>query len=375
MTASKLIGKIKTICKKNGQSFGFITPSSPIDNHTGDVSFDSSNVRDISFTELSQKDFVEFETTIISRANGNPLVVAQNVDATISGTIIFVKNNPSQQTFWGKIRCDKNNFLGITSDVIFFDNNFLQTVTLAEVELKKKVTFVVQDYKGAIENIDKKAKSIRIIEHKEEKIVKPSIVESSILVSNMDQIEEHPSIFNTAILESSLLNALRKIETVRDHAEFEDLVFVLLRLLGIHKLYPYKKTNTAGRADGFFVIGNLSVVYDCTLRQNFSDYKVDQIKNYISQISKDIFTVVKSNNIQYDIKITGQRQVWIITNEIVTKRRSRALRNFNNIWIKEVSVQSLVRLFEKRLNSLTFEEETLADALRMIDRLDRGNPR
>ena len=33
------------------------------------------------------------------------------------------------------------------------------------------------------------------------------------------------------------------------------------------------------------------------------------------------------------------------------------------------------RLFAKRLNSSTFEEETLADALRMIDRLDRGNPR
>ena len=98
-------------------------------------------------------------------------------------------------------------------------------------------------------------------------------------------------------------------------------------------------------------------------------------KNYIHQISKDIFTVVKRNNIQYDIKITEHRQVWIITNEIITKRKSRALRNFNNIWIKEVSVQSLIRLFAKRLNSSTFEEEILADAFRMIDRLDRGNPR
>jgi hypothetical protein len=111
------------------------------------------------------------------------------------------------------------------------------------------------------------------------------------------------------------------------------------------------------------------------LRQDFSEYKVDQIKNYIHQISKDIFTVIKKNNIQYDIKLTENRQVWIITNEISTKRKSRALRNFNKIWIKEVSVQSLIRLFAKRLNSSTFEEETLADALRMIDRYDRGNPR
>ena len=43
MTASKLTGEIKTICRDNGQSFAYITPNSPIDNHTGDVSFDSSH--------------------------------------------------------------------------------------------------------------------------------------------------------------------------------------------------------------------------------------------------------------------------------------------------------------------------------------------
>ncbi len=148
-----------------------------------------------------------------------------------------------------------------------------------------------------------------------------------------------------------------------------------MRLLGIHKLYQYKRINAAGRADGFFIVGNLSIIYDCTLRQDFSDYKGDQIKNYIHQISKDIFTITKSNNIEYAIKISEYRQVWIITNEINTKRKSRALKNFNNIWIKEVSVQSLIRLFAKRLNSANFEEETLADALRIIDRIDRGNPR
>ena len=52
MTANKFIGKIRTIFKDNGRLYGFIAPNSPIDNHTGDVSFDSKDVRDIYFTEL-----------------------------------------------------------------------------------------------------------------------------------------------------------------------------------------------------------------------------------------------------------------------------------------------------------------------------------
>jgi hypothetical protein len=375
MTASNLIGigKIENIFKENGKSFGFITPNSPIDNHTGNVRFDSLDVRDITFTELSKGDFVKFE--IESRENGQSLVVARNVYATISGTIIFVRNNSGQQTFWGRIQCDENNFLKITNHVIFFDNNFSQTVTLEEVKPNSKVTFVVQNYQSTINNIDKKAKSIKFIEPNEKKIDVPDIPDIVDTVLDTNKIEETLSVFNTEILKINLINLLKKTETVRDHAEFEDLVFVLLRLLGIHKLYQYKRTNAAGRADGFFIVGNLSVIYDCTLRQDFSDYKGDQIKNYIHQISKDIFTVTKRDNIQYDIKITEHRQVWIITNNIITKRRSRTLRNFNSIWIKEVSVQSLIRLFVKRLNSATFEEETLADELRMIDRIDRGNPR
>lgn len=239
--------------------------------------------------------------------------------------------------------------------------------------MNTKATFIVQDFpKATTPDISEKAKSIKIIEHHEEEITAPEPVKSIVL--NTNEIEGNLSVFNTQILKTNLINLLRKAETVRDHAEFEDLVFVLLRSLGIHKLYQYKRTNAAGRADGFFIIGNLSVIYDCTLRQDFSDYKADQLKNYIHQISKDIFTVIKKDNIQYDIKITEHRQVWIITNEIITKRKSRALRKFSNIWIKEVSLQSLIRLFAKRLNSSTFEEETLADALRMIDRFDRYKP-
>lgn len=375
MTASEFIGKIKTLCNDNGNSYGFITPNSSIENHDGDVSFDPSDLRDISFAKLSKGDFVKFETATTTKSNGAPLVVARNVDyVTISGTINFVRNNPQQQNFWGKIKPETGNLLGLTGNLIFFSDDLLQTVSFPQISLSTKVKFIVQDFPQCrVSNIDKKAKLIKIIEHNEEEIAPPEPIESIVL--NTKKIEENLSVFNTQILKTNLIDLLHKSQTVRDHAEFEDLVFVILRLLGIHKLYQYKRTNAAGRADRFFIIGNLSVIYDCTLRQDFSGYKVDQIKNYIHQISKEIFTIIKRNNIQHDIKITEHRQVWIITNEITTKRKSRALRNFNKIWIKEVSVQSLIRLFAKRLNSATFEEETLADALRMIDRLDRVNPR
>ena len=375
MTASNLIGKIKTLCNDNGRLYGYITPNSSIENHDGDVSFDPSDLQNISFAELSKGDFVKFETATTTKANGKPLVVARNVDyVTVSGTINFVRNNPQQQNFWGKIKPQIGNFLGLTGNLIFFSDDLLQTVSFTQISLNTKVKFIIQDFPQCrVTDIDRKAKLIKIVEHNEEEIATPEPVESIVL--NTNKIEENLSVFNNQLLKTNLINLLQKAETVRDHAEFEDLVFVILRLLGIHKLYQYKRTDAAGRADGFFIIGNLSVIYDCTLRKDFSDYKVDQIKNYIHQISKDIFTVIKGNSIQYDIKTTENRQVWIITNEIITKRRSRALRNFNNIWIKEVSVQSLIRLFAKRLNALTFEEETLADALRMIDRIDRGNSR
>ncbi|MFZ4557440.1 MAG: hypothetical protein ACOYN8_13845, partial [Pseudanabaena sp.] len=93
----------------------------------------------------------------------------------------------------------------------------------------------------------------------------------------------------------------------------------------------------------------------------------------------DSFTINKNNRntgeIEHIIKMPQNRQVWVITNDLITQRQSRVLRKVDGIWIKEVSIQSLIKLFAKRLNSATFEEETLADELRLIDKIDRGNPR
>jgi hypothetical protein len=113
---------------------------------------------------------------------------------------------------------------------------FSETVDFSQISLNTKVTFIVQDFPQATApNINKKAKLIKIIKRNEAKIVTPKTVESIVL--NTNKTEENPSVFNTEILKTNLLNLLQKSETVRDYAEFEDLVFVVLRLLGIHKLY------------------------------------------------------------------------------------------------------------------------------------------
>jgi hypothetical protein len=68
----------------------------------------------------------------------------------------------------------------------------------------------------------------------------------------------------------------------KDPFKFEDLVFQLLKLIGINNIC--KIENQAGRSDGFFVFRNLAVIYDCTLKTDFKD-KEEQINNYCRYLS------------------------------------------------------------------------------------------
>lgn len=134
MTANKFIGKIKTLRNDNGRLYGYITPNCSIENHDGDVSFDPSDLQDISFAELSRGDFLKFETATTTKANGEPLVVVRNVDyVTISGTINFVRDNPRQQNFWGKIKPEIGNLLGITGNLIFLVRIYYSQLVLLKL--------------------------------------------------------------------------------------------------------------------------------------------------------------------------------------------------------------------------------------------------
>ena len=93
----------------------------------------------------------------------------------------------------------------------------------------------------------------------------------------------HPSSYK--IFLEKLGGSLKSIEKINDSGDFEDAVFSLLRLLGIHSVYQYSRDAQAGKADGFFILENLAVMYDCTLRSPFEEYKKDQIENYIHKLS------------------------------------------------------------------------------------------
>jgi hypothetical protein len=137
---------------------------------------------------------------------------------------------------------------------------------------------------------------------------------------------------------SSLLNT-------QDHKEFEDLVFLLLKLIGIHELHKFERENQRGRADGFFVFNKLAVIYDCTLDTNFEESKAQQIENYCLQLKNNTRLSFKDREIPSNITIQDkEKQVWIIT-----RGSSRIIKRIDNIIVREVSVQDLINIYATRM--------------------------
>lgn len=56
-------------------------------------------------------------------------------------------------------------------------------------------------------------------------------------------------------------------------------------MIGLNKIFQFDRDNQAGKADGFFIIENLAVMYDCTLQKNFESFKEEQIENYINKLN------------------------------------------------------------------------------------------
>lgn len=168
----------------------------------------------------------------------------------------------------------------------------------------------------------------------------------------------------------TLIEHINLLVLTNNTNEFEDSVFLLLRLIGINSLYQYDKKNQAGKADGFFIIANLAVMYDCTLRNSFQEHKKDQIENYVnklegSQLSFDL-RLSEGKSRQKTLKIDGKsKQVWIIT-----QNSSREITDYGNIKVKEVSVHNLVSLLKFKLSSDTIEEYDLAVRLSTIENTD-----
>jgi len=142
--------------------------------------------------------------------------------------------------------------------------------------------------------------------------------------------------------------------TTKNWREFEEHVFKLLKLLGIHKIYKFE--DQKGRPDGFFIFRSLAVIYDCTLDEKFEESKAQQIENYCGQLKSG--RLEYGETYRYTISEVHKKQVWIITRgkpRLVKKR-------IDGIEVKEVSVETLIKIYAKRLEE-NLDEEKLEDEL------------
>ncbi|MEA5467550.1 hypothetical protein [Spirulina sp. 06S082] len=131
--------------------------------------------------------------------------------------------------------------------------------------------------------------------------------------------------------------------------EFERDTYYLLKLLGITLTYNFLNERQAGKADGFFKIGNLAVIYDCTLdRGNIEQNKSEQINNYCNRLKQGIIEI---SGIATEEFYNHHKQVWIIT-----QKQTRAIKVVNSIEVKEISVQDIMSLYQERLTMMLSEQ-------------------
>jgi len=135
-----------------------------------------------------------------------------------------------------------------------------------------------------------------------------------------------------------------KLPTTNDWKEFERYTHYLLKLLGIQTVYAFQGERQAGKADGFFKLNNMAVIYDCTLdRQNIEESKSEQINNYCNRLKQGSIQVSGTTTEEF---YNHHKQVWIIT-----QGKTRRLQVINAIEVKEVSVQDIMNLYQERLTT------------------------
>ena len=129
--------------------------------------------------------------------------------------------------------------------------------------------------------------------------------------------------------------------------EFEDLVYYLLKLLGIHDIIKFERQKRTSRR--IFKFRNLAVVYDVTLEHNFEKSKSQQIENFCSSILKRGEIRYERTSFRFS---ESRKEVWIIT-----KNASRVIRKIDDITVKEVSIYDLIELYEHRIRQNLTEDE------------------
>ncbi len=161
----------------------------------------------------------------------------------------------------------------------------------------------------------------------------------------------------TDLLKDKIIHCLDRIEKTSNVSDFEDLVFNLLRFIGISTICQYDRQHSAGSADGVFIQGKLCVVYDCTLRNPYRPHKNPQIFNYKKQLRAASSITINEKkkggkDVEKTFNIPENREVWIITRgdtKIIEKPDA-----IDNICVREVSIKTLLDQLNQKLDSKIF---------------------
>lgn len=236
----------------------------------------------------------------------------------------------SRGTGYGKI-IPESPIIDYADDVLFFEDG-LDQVSFDDLQKGMEVEFILtewKDNKGELKWLAKQIKRGNV--HS----LRPIILSKNLSSSSPVKTRTSNKLDFTKLFLEKLDDTLQIVNKVNEPDEFEDCVFYLLRLLGIHDVYQYDRSDQAGKADGFFILQNLAVMYDCTLRNQFEEYKKEQIENYINKLSnKSQLTIdvrkADGGKGSKVLQISGKnRQVWVIT-----RGYTRELYDFDGIKVK-----------------------------------------
>lgn len=187
------------------------------------------------------------------------------------------------------------------------------------------------------------------------------------LAKNIRILNEPESPLDTDKLIENTINCIKSIKEINNPEQFEDSIPPLLKLLGIHSVFQFDRDRQAGKADGFFVIENLAVMYDCTLIEDFEKYKEDQIENYVNKLnqkSQITFDARRQDggSAPKTIQITGKkRQVWIIT-----KNTTKEIADYEGIKVKAVATKDIVTILSRRMKDISYDQDKLVSDLILL---------
>lgn len=148
------------------------------------------------------------------------------------------------------------------------------------------------------------------------------------------------------------------LRSTRDYRQFESLTPHLLRLIGLNEVYTNPPERQAGLPDGFFKIRNIEVIYDSKLNENYLNDCIQQINNYCNQLTGGS---INFGDISITLNPDNDKYVWIIT-----RGQSGYIKTVNNVMVKEVSLDTLIKLFHGRINEC-FHQKELENHLRTIE--------